>query len=171
MSRRRLHGVCLTGAAVLAIGLPGLQLWTPRVVYNASPSVPIGFYAVRKTDRLGAGDLVVIHVPDAFKKLVSGRGYLPPNVPLIKRIVALSGDHVCHDDGAVFVNGEYLVSALDRDGAGRRMPIWTGCKQLSDEEFFAVMAGVDASLDSRYFGPLDRGLIVGKAMPIWLSHH
>lgn len=169
MSRRRFHGACLTGAAVLAIGLPGLQLWTPRVVYNASPSVPVGLYAVRKTDHLSAGDLVVIHVPDAFKKLVSGRGYLPPNVPLIKRIVALSGDRVCHDDGAIYVNGAYLASALERDEAGRPMPVWRGCGRLGRDEFFAVMAGIDASLDSRYFGPLDRRQIVGKAMPIWLS--
>lgn len=166
---RRLRNVCLTGAAVLAIGLSELPIWPLRLVYNASPSVPVGLYAVHKTDRFAAGDLVVVHVPDAFKKLVSGRGYLPANVPLIKRIVALSGDHVCHDGGAVFVNGDYLASTLDRDGAGLLMPVWHGCKRLADDEFFAVMAEVDTSLDSRYFGPLDRRLIVGKAAPLRLS--
>ena len=33
---------------------------------------------------------------------------------------------------------------------------------------FAVMEGVETSLDSRYFGPLDRRLVLGTAEPLWL---
>ncbi len=158
----------LSVVAIAAIGLSALTDRPPRIAYNPSPSAAQGFYLVRQTDALDVGDLVLVQVPDAFESMVVERRYIGPNVLLLKRIVALSGDHVCHRGGAVFVNGRYVASALRSDSAGRPMPIWSDCRRLDNHEFFALMEGVETSLDSRYFGPLDRKLVLGTAEPLWL---
>lgn len=160
----------LSVVAVAAIGLSALTDRPPHITFNVSPSAAQGFYLVRQIDVVAVGDLVLVQVPEAFESMVVERRYIGPNVPLLKRIVALSGDHVCHRGGAVFVNGRYIASALRSDSAGRRMPIWRGCRTLENDEFFALMEGVETSLDSRYFGPLDRKLVLGTAEPLWLWH-
>ena len=164
---RRASLVCVSALAMLLIGASGTGNRTPLVVYNPSPSVPEGFYRLRRAERLAIGDLVVVRVPEAYQDLLSDRGYLPPGVPLIKRVAGLAGDHVCTRDGLVFLNGRPLVRALERDALGRPMPLWRGCRPLREREFFAVIEEVETSLDSRYLGPLDRSLIVGKAAPLW----
>lgn len=75
--------------------------------------------------------------------------------------MALPGDNVCYRHGSIFLNGRYLASPLERDVAGRTMPVWRASGRLADDDFF-VMAGFKTSLDSWYFGPLDPRLIVGK---------
>ena len=158
----------LSVAAVTAIGLSALTDLRPRIAFNPSPSASKGFYLVRKTDELALRDLVLVTVPEAFEPMVVERQYLGANVPLLKRVVALSGDHVCYRSGAVFINGRYVASTLRSDSAGRPMPIWRGCRTLETQEFFALMERVETSLDSRYFGPLDRKLVLGTAEPLWL---
>lgn len=153
---------------IAAIGLSALTDIRPHVAFNPSPSASKGFYVMRQTDALTVGDLVLVRVPEAFEAMVVTRRYLGPNVPLLKRIVGLSGDHICHRSGAVFINGRYAASTLQSDSAGRPMPIWRGCRTLESHEFFALMEGVVTSLDSRYFGPLDRKLVLGTAEPLWL---
>lgn len=165
---RRASLVYVSALAMLLIGASGTGNRAPLVVYNASPSVPEGFYRLRRTERLAIGDLVVVRVPEAYQDLLSDRGYLPPGVPLIKRVAGLAGDHVCTRNGVVFLNGRPLVLALERDGEGRPIPLWRGCRHLHDNEFFAVIQEVQTSLDSRYFGPLDHDLAVGKAQPLWV---
>lgn len=160
----------LSVAGVAAIGLSALTEVPPRIAFNPSPSAAQGFYLVRQTNALAVGDLVLVQVPEAFESMVVERRYIGPNVPLLKRIVALPEDHVCYRSGAVFINGRYVASTLRTDSAGRAMPIWRGCRTLDDHEFFALMKGVETSLDSRYFGPLDRKLVLGTAEPLWLWH-
>lgn len=168
MTLRIASWLCLSAFAVLMVGASGAGNRTPRVVFNASPSLPTGFYSVHQLERLAIGDLVVVRVPEAFDGLVTERRYLPRGVPLIKRVAALSGDDVCSRDGLVFLNGRPLVRALERDGMGRPMPVWHGCRRLLGQEFFAAIQEVETSLDSRYLGPLDRDLILGKAEPFWI---
>ncbi len=171
MTRGGLLVLCLSVSAIAAIGLSMVTDAAPRIAFNPSPTATQGFYQIRLTEALAVGDLVLVRVPEAFESMVLERQYIGPNVPLLKRIVALSGDHVCHCDGAVFVNGRYVASTLRSDSASRPMPIWRGCRNLGSHEFFALMEGVESSLDSRYFGPLDRKLVLGTAKPFWLWQH
>lgn len=115
------------------------------------------------------GDLVLVRLPERWQIWAAKRRYIGRNVPLIKRVVALSGDHVCGLDGGIFVNGEWRATALDRDGSGRSMPVWCRCRRLQEGEMFALMTDVPASFDGRYFGPLSTDLIIGKLRPLWLS--
>ncbi|MCW0197649.1 S26 family signal peptidase, partial [Sphingopyxis sp.] len=60
-----------------------------------------------------------------------------------------------------------VARRLDRDGAGRPMPWWSGCAELGSGEYFLLMAESPASFDGRYFGVSEADDIVGKARLIW----
>ena len=146
---------------VLALGLASLVSFPKKLIYNASASAPIGFYWIDKGP-IKRGDLVLVRVPKRIAKLVEKRGYLPPDVPLIKRVMGLNGDMICRADRAVLINGKPAAVAQRVDSKGRPLPVWSGCHRLDDRQVF-LLQDYPRSFDARYFGPLDRRLIIGRA--------
>ncbi len=158
--------VILASAAVwVRLGAPGIRV-PVELVYNASPSVPVGWYRTEPTGRLRVGMLVVAHIPAWAARLAAKRGYLPITVPVIKRIAAIHGDYVCERLGDLSVNGRTIARALVADSAGRRLPAWRGCGELARGEVL-LLGDVPDSYDSRYFGPVTRNAIVRRAIPLW----
>lgn len=157
------------GCAGLAVALAGTLIAPPRqrFVWNASASAPVGLYAVGDAAPLARGDMVIARVPDEYRMLAARRHYLPANVPLVKRVAAAPGDEACAVGARVMVNGRLAAKRLDRDGAGRLMPWWSGCRALGPGEYFLLMADSAASFDGRYFGVSEAGDIVGKARLLW----
>lgn len=166
---KRRFTALFTSAGLGLLALAGSVLGGPHplLVYNPTPSAPLGFYTVATPRDLHVGDMVIVAVPPPYRLLVFERRYIGAGVPLIKRIVGLTGDLVCEHEGAVAVNGRLLAQALAADGRGRPMPVWEGCRKLGAGEFFALMERSPYSLDSRYFGPLPTALIIGKARALW----
>jgi conjugative transfer signal peptidase TraF len=132
-----------------------------KLIYNASASAPTGVYWLdnRPIER---GDYVLVRVPERVRKLVEERGYLPADVPLIKRVVGAGGDEICRLGREIRINGETGATALTVDGAGRLMPAWQGCYVLSSDRVF-LLQDHPHSFDGRYFGPVHRRLIIGRA--------
>ena len=62
----------------------------------------------------------------------------------------------------ISVNGSVVASAKRRDGQGREMPDWHGCHILTEQTVF-LLQDHPQSFDGRYFGPVDRRLIIGRA--------
>ncbi|TIP00302.1 MAG: S26 family signal peptidase [Mesorhizobium sp.] len=147
--------------APAAIPMPPLLLW------NASASAPIGIYAITKMSLPTAGALAVIDPPEAVALFAAERGYLPLGVPMLKHIEALPGQEVCRLGRLITVNGRALVIALERDGKGRALPDWQGCRIIAGDEIFVMNRQVQDSLDGRYFGPFPASSIVGRALPLW----
>lgn len=139
---------------------------TPRLVWNASASAPIGLYAVSPGTLTQPGDMVIARVPEPFRRLAATRRYLPMNVPLVKRVAAFAGDEVCALGQEIFVNGRWTAERLMVDGAGRPMPMWSGCVRLRGRQLFLLM-DAPASFDGRYFGVTDGADIIGKARLLW----
>jgi conjugative transfer signal peptidase TraF len=139
----------------------------PALVWNASESVPIGLYRVRRMGKLDITDLVVALPPEPLATFLAAGGYLPRDVPLIKRILALPGQTVCRNGFTIVVDGIDMGSARARDRGGRDLPTWQGCRILSKEEVFLMNWDEPASLDGRYFGPIPVAAVVGRAYPIW----
>lgn len=138
----------------------------PVLVWNRSPSVPIGLYVVvGKPPHVG--DYVVIHLSGAMQALAEGRNYISPNTPLLKRIAATEGDWVCRRGQAVQVSRQQGVVASGTDRAGKPMPVWQGCHQLQDGQVFVLGTHAE-SFDSRYFGPIDGEQITGAAIPLFI---
>jgi len=165
----RFQIVAATCFAAFAVGFSTLFHPTPRLIWNASASVPVGFYAVRPAGVLYVGELVVVRPPELLARFLANRGYLPKGVPLLKRVLALPGQTVCRTDRTITVDGATVGKALERDRRGRALPVWQGCRVVPADEVFLMNRQSEDSLDGRYFGPLPAATIVGRAEPLWIS--
>jgi conjugative transfer signal peptidase TraF len=154
--------------AALAAGVSVTLLRPPRplLLWNASASAPIGFYAVSAAKAIRVGDMVVAWAPQAARRLAAERGYLPERVPLVKRVAAADGDRVCAVGEALFLNGRFEAPRRLRDAAGRPLAGWTGCQDLGAGEYLLLMPSPD-SFDGRYFGVTAQADLVGRARILW----
>jgi conjugative transfer signal peptidase TraF len=159
--------VMATYFVVLGIGGLSLVHVTPKLIWNASASVPIGVYIIRPARHLDVTELVAVDPPKPLADFLAERRYLPHGVALMKRIVALPGQKVCRIGLAVTVDGVAIGDALKRDRLGRPLPVWQGCRRIAAGQVFLMNWQVRDSLDSRYFGPIPTSRIIGRAIPLW----
>jgi conjugative transfer signal peptidase TraF len=139
----------------------------PRFVWNVSESVPIGLYQVQPARNLIVTTLVVAYPPEPLATFLADGGYLPPGVPLIKRVLALPGQTVCRTGLTITIDGIDMGAARERDRRGRPLPVWQGCRVVTAGEVFLMNWDEPASLDGRYFGPIPLSAVVGRAEPLW----
>lgn len=161
--------VMAAGLVVLFVGMTSQMRPAPKLIWNASASVPIGFYLVRPAGPLHVGELVVVTPPEALAQFLSERGYLGRGVPLLKHVLALPGQIVCRAGRTIIVDGRTMGRALDLDHAGRSLPSWMGCRIVADDEVFFMNWRSEYSFDGRYFGPLPASTIVGRADPLLIQ--
>jgi signal peptidase I len=99
------------------------------------------------------GDVVVFHYPR------------DPEKSYIKRVIALPGDRLRIDRGVVWVNGirqtENYVPEEYRDTNSQAEMV------IPDGTYFMMGDHRSISQDSRAFGPVERGLIYGKAVFVY----
>ena len=163
----RFGRITSTSAVVLGVGLSVLFRPAPRLIWNASASVPIGLYAVHPSGGLHVDELLVVMPPEPLATFLDERRYLPQGVPLLKHVLALPGQTICRSDRTITVDGVTMGDALDRDHLGRPLPKWDGCRTIHTGEVFLMNPTVPDSLDGRYFGPLPTTAIVARAVPLW----
>lgn len=151
------------------MGIVATLFWPPRPVllWNASPSSPVGLYAVISSGPVESGDTVIAWAPAPARRLAAARHYLPANVPLVKRVAAAPGDRVCAKRRTIFVNGRPAALRRARDPSGRQMPWWSGCRLLRPGELFLLSPHTPDAFDGRYFGLTRSSEIVGKARLLW----
>ena len=155
-----------TALGVSAAALPLAIDMSPRFIWNASASVPIGLYAMEPASQLQLNDLVVVRPPEDVAAFLAEGGYLPCGVPILKHVLALPGQTVCRFGSAVSVDAVAIGDARERDSHGRALPVWEGCRVIAKGDVFLMNRAAD-SFDGRYFGPLPASTIVGRAEPLW----
>jgi len=165
--RRRWRIGAVAGLAGAALALPPALQPAPWLVWNASPSVPIGLYWVGARAPLGPGDTVVAWLPSAARALAGHRGYLPVAVPAVKRVAAAAGARVCAHGASVAIDGRRVATRLAADRRGRPLPWWHGCRTLAPGEIFLLAARSADSFDGRYFGPSPAADVIGRAYLLW----
>lgn len=153
--------LCATAVPAVALAVASLIDVPPRLVFNASQSAPIGFYWVAD-EPANRGDYVLVRVPERVQNLVETRRYLPPGMPMIKRVAGINGDLICRREQEILVNSVTVAIAKRVDSASRKMPMWTGCHVLRWRQVF-LLQDHPKSFDGRYFGSVDRCLIIGRA--------
>lgn len=156
-----------TAVVATALLLSTIGGTTPCYIWNASSSVPIGIYRVQPATRLAVTELVAIQPPDLLAAFLDLNGYLPVGVPMLKRVLALPGQTVCRNGLTIAVDGIDVGYARERDGSGRPLPVWHGCRVIADGDVFVMNWQSADSLDGRYFGPLAASAVIGRAVPVW----
>lgn len=155
--------VTAIGFALVAVS--ATQMMPKRLVWNASPSLPTGLYWITYGSPR-RGSIVLVELPEPYKTMADQRGYLPKNLPALKRVWALSGDQVCRFGRKISINGVTVSVAQLHDNRGLKLPEWSGCCTLKPDEVF-LLTDHPKSFDGRYFGPIDRSAIIGIAHSIW----
>ena len=140
---------------------------SPRYIWNASNSVPVGLYRLQPVTTLSVTELVAVQPPDLLAAFLDLNGYLPIGIPMLKRVLALPGQTVCRNGLTITVDGVDVGQAQERDGRGRPLPAWHGCRLIADGDVFVMNWQSTDSLDSRYFGPLPASAVIGRALPVW----
>jgi len=171
-------------ATLAAIGFAALA-WAsfvsplPRLTYNPSDSVAVGWYRIDPFDPrtaslprpLSVDSIVLVPLPAEAGTLAAQRGYLPVRVPLLKRVGAIAPQEVCVAGGIVRIDGVPSAAVLRADRLGRPLPSWQQCRRLEPGELFLLSVTNPASFDSRYFGPVSASTVIGVAHPVWLETH
>lgn len=168
MKRRRYLVATAVAASLSLSGFAAVAALQPRprLIWNASASVPIGLYGLQPDRDPKLGTLVAIQPPPDLARWLDRRRYLPIGVPLLKHVAARSGQRVCRTGAIVRIDGRVAAMALASDRFGRPLPVWRGCRTLRAGELFLVNADRPDSLDGRYFGPLSARAVLGSAHPI-----
>jgi conjugative transfer signal peptidase TraF len=149
-------GIGAAAIALLAVASLNARDW---LIYNHTPSVPMGWY-VRGSDELARGALVTVRAQDVAADYAAARNFTDDGDRFIKRIAANDGDRVCADEDAIRINDRTVAHRAVHDSQGRALPHWSGCHTLSADEVF-LMGDTDDSFDSRYFGPVSVADIEG----------
>ncbi|MFM0276520.1 S26 family signal peptidase [Paraburkholderia sediminicola] len=178
-SRRcaRLVLATLSTAGLASLAWASFVSPLPRVVYNPSDSVAVGWYRVdplahpagSPPPAVQAGSIVLVPLPADAAALAAWRGYLPLRIPLLKPVAAVAPQQVCISDGIVRIDGVPVAAVLRRDGMGRPLHAWPSCRRLRPGELFLLSTTNPASFDSRYFGPVRVSAVLGIAHPVWLE--
>ena len=155
------------GAALTAIAAATFLAMPTRLIWNASASVPIGFYSLAPIDAPKLGELVATMPPETFADYLVARGYIGRDTPLLKHVAALPGQSVCRSGVRITIDGRFAAEARPRDRQGRDLPTWRGCRRLGPSEIFLMNTAVSDSMDGRYFGPTSIRAVIGRASPLY----
>ena len=167
--RARIVLASLSACGLAALAWAAFVQPLPRLVYNPSDSVPIGWYRIGSSDALHVGAIVLTTLPPDVAALAAQRRYLPARVPLLKRVGAVAPQHVCVFDALVWIDGVPVAAVLAADRLGRPLPSWPHCRRLEAGELFLLSSTNPASFDSRYFGPVSVSAVIGVAHPVRLE--
>ncbi|MFA7387549.1 MAG: signal peptidase I [Thiohalobacteraceae bacterium] len=130
------------------------------------------------------GDVVVFRYPE------------DPSIDYIKRVIGVPGDRIVYRDKVLYINdvlipqteiGSYVGvgAGVSSSGADLREEVLGEVKhqilvrpgasgvegeiEIPPGQYFMMGDNRDNSRDSRYFGPVSEGHLVGKAFMIWMN--
>ncbi len=150
---------------LLSLQIAGLQ--PPKYYLNLSRSMPLGVYKfIPFNGDLKVEDLVIFDVPQQARPYVYGRGWLPKGWLLIKKVGALPGEKVTITNDSIKIRDVYVGPVFETDTEGKPLPRLRGSFIIPENHFLPIATYIQNSFDGRYFGPVSKTLIRGKAIPI-----
>lgn len=158
---RRPRSIGILVLAALGVAMLIASAWgQARLVWNFTPSIPVGLYRVE--DRSwGKSDRVALKPSGPLLETLQQSGVLKHGRLLMKRVAAVAGDNVCRVGLQVLVNGAPIVLARDDE----TLPTWSGCIALQQGQVF-LLGETDDSFDGRYFGVTSAKDVVGPVRSV-----
>lgn len=141
-----------TMVVALVLAMHGLGL---RI--NHTSSMPLGLYRAQAAHVVKKGDFVEACLQGYGADIAVERGYLVKGECVIKRVAALGGDYV----------DLQRYPQLQADSKGRPMPHREIANPIPLGMVFLVGEN-DRSFDSRYFGPVQTGVVQSVLRPWWV---
>lgn len=143
-------------AVVLFVALRAVMQSTRVISHSMDPTLKEGQYLLvnKLAYKIGEpvrGDIAVFRSPE------------DPDTILIKRVIGLPGEEIVVSGTSVYVGGRYLSESYVAQGESAST--W-GPFVLGPDEYLMLGDNRTNSNDSRFFGPVLRGAIIGKA---WIS--
>lgn len=135
------------------------------VLYNHSPSIPVGLY-LRADAPIERGVIVTVRARDVALTYANQRAFTDDGDRFIKRVVGVAGDTVCAEGSVVTLDGWVTAHRQERDSAGRLLPSWSGCRTLTAGELL-LLGDTEDSFDGRYWGPVHTAQIEGVWRPLF----
>lgn len=145
----------------MAFALPAAH---DRLLYNHTPSVPVGLY-LRTEAPISRGAFVTVRAQDVAPEAARARDFEGPRDRFIKRVAAVGGDRVCADGDILLINDGPALARRTHDSAGAALQRWSGCRVLAEHEV-VLLGEAEQSFDGRYWGPIDRSLVEGVWRPL-----
>ena len=143
----------------------GDRIFTNRVAYDLK--LPFSHLALARLGEPARGDVVVFESPRE------------PGLVLVKRLIALPGDHLVIENGFVSLNGRRLDGFDGKETLGehsylpRHLPERTNRGfydfTVPPDHYFFMGDNRDNSADGRYFGFVPRSLLIGRASRVLFS--
>ena len=146
------------------------------VYYNPSVSEPLGYYLIVPGSSYQKGDTVLTCIDseqhkEAFNQLgISGDRTCNNGLPyILKTVVALAGDTVQVTESGVLINGVYQKNSTQFAEANgiKLYPLPVGWKYTLKQDDYFLMGQSLHSIDSRYFGVVNKSLIYSKVILVW----
>lgn len=142
-------------AVVLFLGINAISARVRVDGFSMRPTLEDGeFVLVNKMSyrfgEVSRGDIIVFHFP------------LNPEEELIKRVIGLPGDQIRAQNGLVYVNGQLLNEPYIYQA-----PLYSGEWTVSEGQIFVLGDNRNNSNDSKDWGLLPAGNVVGKAVLIY----
>ena len=163
----------VVGVVILAVVL--LRVYAFESFYITSDSM---------TPNLNSGDRIIVNKLSSGR---AGRGNVvvfsrPETDPtdskedLVKRVVALGGETITFSQGRIFIGSQLLLEPYLPEGVTTEVAIgnrlFDACVNqtspasctLAADHVYVLGDSRDSSFDSRFFGPIPKNSIVGRAM-------
>jgi type IV secretory pathway protease TraF len=154
LGRHRLL-ILAAGCAIAAIAAASF-LHRDLILFNHSPSIPIGLY-LRTDHQVTAGAIVTVRARHVAPEEARRRRFSDETDRFIKRVAAVGGTEVCGDESRITIGGA-VIAERHPDA---NVPLgWSGCRVLAEDEVLLLGESTD-SFDGRYWGPTNVTLIEG----------
>lgn len=144
-----------------------LHLILPKyIVFNKTPSIPIGIYLLlpydNEKDSLNVGDIVIFDMPKDIEKFVKEREYTSNDTnTFIKTVGAIEGMSIEVREEKLFIDGKIKGEVAPTDTLNRVLPQIENFV-VSKGYFFPLGTHLH-SFDGRYYGQIDKKTIRNKA--------
>lgn len=170
--RRRFALVTASLVAATALGLTAQHVTLFRAESDSMrPGIDVGDIVVAERYRGGAldrGEIVVFDDPGEWSEKVARlTGRAEVSSIFVKRIVALPGERVvcCDGDGRLSVDGRPLREEYRADAASLASILALDVI-VPDDAVFVLGDSREASVDSRYLGPVPLAAIVATGLAV-----